>query len=885
MADDAPATVRLADYAAPAFEIATVALAVDLDAKHTVVRNTMSIRRATATTTGTPLRLDGVDLTLLRLTLDGQTLPENRVRVDETSLTLLDPPAAFTLEIDTAIAPVRNTTRTGLFQLGGKLVTQCEAEGFRRLTYFLDRPDVLSTYEVTLRGDPAVLPVMLSNGDLVADTLLADGRRQVTWRDPFPKPCYIFAIVAGDFGRLTDRHVTPSGREVTLSVYADHELVPKCRFAMDVVKRALAWDEATYGLEYDLDTFNVVAVSGWSGAMENKGLNLFGASGVVADPDIATDDDYVIIERIVGHEEFHNWTGNRVTCRDWFQLCLKEGLTRFRDQQFIEDRLAPGASGPGAWRIESVKQLRRNQFPEDDGPAAHPVKPAAYAEIDNFYTNTVYDKGAEVVRMLRALLAPETFRKGFDLYIQRHDGQAVTTEEFLRAMEDASGRDLGQFRLWHSQAGRPRVRARDAYDVATRRYALTLGQTCPPTPGQPVKSPFHIPIAMGLVSKGGETLAFRTEGANAPEPVASSVMELTLPEQTFVFEDVASPPIPSLLRGFSAPVTLENVADDADLAVLTVADPDPFARWDASQTLAIRTIRALAAERAAGRAMVPPSALIEAIGAVLDDDASDPLLRGLILALPDEPVLSEGLASIDLDGHMAARAFVRREIATRFESRLLERYHALAETGPYAPDIAGIGRRRFKTAVLDLLTALGTEDIADLCLRQLTGAANMTDGFDALCLLAHMDSPRRQEGIDWFYDRWKTHATVVDKWFNAQALSRAPGAVDRIIALEQHPAYDLGNFSQGLQYYGGFFRQNRVAFHDPSGKGYEFLADRLLMIDRLGRSGSHYIMPQINQWRRYDPARQALMRRALERVAATPGLSKGLRENIDKALL
>jgi aminopeptidase N len=870
--------VRLSEYRTPSFSVETVDLAFDLDVETTVVRNRMRLRRAEGAPIGAPLVLDGSGLTLTRLTLDGEVLTGNRYGVDDKTLTIPSVPDVFDLEIETTISPLENRSRSGLMALGGTLMTQCEAEGFRKLTYFPDRPDILSTYTVTLRADRAAYPVLLSNGNRLSEGEDADGRHWARFHDPHPKPCYIFALVAGDFGQLCDEWVTASGRKVELVVYADHDLIDKCRFAMDAAKRSLKWDEETYGLEYDLDTYAIVAVSGWAGAMENKGLSLFGASGVAAEPDISTDDDYIIIERIIAHEQFHNWTGNRVTCRDWFQLCLKEGLTRFRDQHFIEDKL-----GSGVWRIEAVKALRRNQFPEDDGPAAHPVKPDAYADIDNFYTSTVYDKGAEVVRMLRALLGPKGFRGGFDLYIRRHDGQAVTTEEFLRAMEDASGRDLRQFRLWHTQAGRPRVSARGAYDATGRRYTLTLAQTCPPTPGQPEKAPFHIPVAMGLLSAAGESLSFIP--AAADRPVLSSVVELREPEQTFVFDDVASRPTPSLLRGFSAPVSLSVEVSDAELAMLMAADPDPFARWDASQTLAIRLVRALAAMRAAGRPMIVPEPFLAAVEAVLNDHGSDNLLRALILTVPDEPVLSEGLTTIDIDGHMAAREVLRREIATRFKARLLDRYHGLAETGPYAPDIAGIGRRRLKNAILDLLTALASDDIADLCLRQATTASNMTDMFEALCLVCHLDHAARGQAIDGFYDRWKSHSTVIDKWFNAQALSRAPGAVDKIIALEQHPAFDLKNFSQSLQFYGGFFRQNRVAFHDRSGKGYEFLADRLLMIDRMGRSGSHYIMPQINQWRRYDTERQALMRSALERVASTPGISKGLRETVSRALL
>jgi aminopeptidase N len=877
LADDTPGTIRLADYAPPPFLVDKVELDIDLDAERTLVRSRLHVRRGVGAPADAPLRLDGVDLELVNLTLDGAVLSANRYVIGDDGLTLADAPDDFILEIETAIRPASNTSRLGLFELGGKLATQCEAEGFRRITYFPDRPDVLATYVVTLRADRARYPVLLSNGDVVARGETPDGRHWVTWKDPYPKPSYIFALIAGDFGVLEDSHVTASGRRVKLGVYADHDMIARCGFAMEVVKRSLAWDEETYGLEYDLDVYNIVALSQWAGAMENKGLNLFGVSGVITDPEISTDDDYIIIERIIGHEQFHNWTGNRVTCRDWFQLCLKEGLTRFRDQQFIEDKMASGV-----WRIETVKQLRRNQFPEDDGPAAHPVKPDAYAAIENFYTNTVYDKGAEVVRMIRALIGPEAYRAGMDLYFARHDGQAVTTEEFIRAMEDASGRDLRQFRLWHTQAGRPRVTARGVYDAAARRYALTLGQTCRPTPGLPDPAPFHIPVALGLLSREGAALSFIQDGEG---PRSSSVVELTATEQTFLFEGVAAPPVPSLLRGFSAPVTLLTDLGDDELAILMSADPDPFARWDASQTLAIRLIRALAADHSAGRPMAAPEAYLAAVRAVLEDESADRLLRGQLLALPDEPVISEGLERIDLDGQVTARDFLRVQIASRFKDMLLAQYHALAETEPYVADIAGIGRRRLKNTILDLVSALATDEVADLCLAQVTDAGNMTDRFEALCLIAHLDRPQRQAAIDKFYERWKDHPTVIDKWFNAQALSRAPGAVDNIIALERHPAFDLGNFQRGLMFYGGFFRQNRVAFHDPSGRGYDFLADRLLMIDKLGRAGSHYIMPQINQWRRYDLARQALMRGALERVADTAGISKSLRENVTKALL
>ncbi|MGA9797021.1 MAG: aminopeptidase N [Rhizomicrobium sp.] len=868
-------TVHLADYRPPEFLIDSVDLAFDLDAARTTVRNKMHVRRAPGTPRDAALRLDGVRMELLGVALEGEALGANRYLLDKDGLTLCDVPDAFDLEIETAIHPAQNTTRLGLFELGGKLATQAEAEGFRSITYFPDRPDVLARYRVRLEADKGKYPVLLSNGNPVAKGESENGRHWAVWDDPHPKPSYIFAVMAGDFGVLRDSFVTRGGRKVDLGIYADRDLIAQCRFAMDVVKRSLKWDEDTYGLQYDLDVFNIVALSGWAGAMENKGLNLFEANGIVTDPEITTDNDYVIIERIVGHEQFHNWTGNRVTCRDWFQLCLKEGLTRFRDQHFIEDKMADGV-----WRVEIVQALRRNQFAEDDGPAAHPIQPRAYAEIDNFYTNTVYDKGAEVVRMLRSLLGAKTFREGFDLYIARNDGKAATTEDFVKAMEDASGRDLAQFRHWYTQAGRPRVQAHGRYDSANKRYALTLKQTCAATADQAQKLPFHIPVAAGLVAPQGKLMPFTRDGRTAD----TTVLELTRPEETFVFEDVDCAPVPSLLRGFSAPVTVDAGLGDEELAVLMAGDNDPFVRWDSAQTLGIRLIRSLAADRAAGKPMQVPQAYLDAMGRVLGDDAGDKLARAQILTVPDEPMVSEGLARIDLDGQIAARNFLRRAIATRFAGKLRALYDSAAETGPYVADIAGISRRRLKNVALDLMMSLGDTESAQLALSQLKASTNMTDMYEALLTLTHVDRPERADAIGWFFARWKHRSTVVDKWFGAQALSRCNGAVDKIIALEAHPAFDLANMARGLLFYGGFFRQNRVAFHDSSGKGYEFLADRLLMIDKLGRAGSTYIMPQINQWRRYDSARQAQMKKALERVAQTPGISKGLTENVTKAL-
>lgn len=860
-----PGLMKLADYRPPDFAIATVELHFDLDPARTVIRNRMTVRR-TADSHG-PLRLDGKALELVSLSLDGRPCRSEDYAVDDESLVIGQVPERFVLEIVTAVKPSENKSTRGLFAIGGSLATQCEADGFRRMTYFLDRPDVLARYRVTLAADKSRYPVLLSNGNAVARGDLEGGRHFATWNDPYRKPCYIFAVMAGDFGVLRDSFTTKSGREIALSIYADRDLVRRCRFAMEAVKHSLSWDEEVFGLEYDLEQYGIVALTGWSGAMENKGLNLFGANGIVTDPETSTDDDYAIVERIIGHEQFHNWTGNRVTCRDWFQLSLKEGLTRLRDQLFIASRL-----GADACRIDNVKVLRRNQFPEDDGPAAHPIQPVEGASVSSFYTATVYDKGAEVVRMLIAILGWQEFRKGFDLYIARHDGQAVTTEDFIRSMEDASGRDLSQFRLWYRQGGRPRVSAEGQYDAAAKTYALTLRQSCRTIDGASEPLPFHIPVAAALLGQDGAVLA------------EQRTLNLTEGRQTFLFENVNAPPILSLLRGFSAPVTVEADLTDAERAVLMARDTDPFVRWDSAQQLSIALIRALARARCEGALMAVPASFSAAFGAMLKDTRTSDILKAEMIAVPDEPALSEGLSRIDLDALMAARTFLRRSLAEMFEDTLQDLYRSKQSSLPYAANAEQIGRRRVKNACLELLSARATDESAELCMTQMTGASNMTDQFAALCNLSHMDLPKREEAFAWFHGRWSHSKLAIDKWFNAQALSRAPGAAARIRALADHPQMDGDDLARVTLFFGAFFRQNRVAFHDPSGIGYRFLGDRLLETDRLGRTSSHYLMPQINRWRLYDPLRRSLMQAELERVAAAPGISASLRENASRAL-
>ncbi len=852
---------RLADYAAPAFTVDAIGLDIELDPDRTLVDAILDIERADSTA-GAPLVLDGVGLELLEVRLDGEALDESRYSYAGDTLTVKNVPDRFRLETRVAITPRTNRSASGLFLLDNKLATQCEPEGFRRLTFFPDRPDVLARYRVRLTADETLFPILLSNGNPVAAGKLAGGRHWALWDDPHPKPCYIFALAAGQFASLEEEFKTRSGRTVKLGLFANASSIDHCGFAFAALRRALRWDEEVFGLEYDLDCYNVVALQGWAGATENKGLNIFGANGIIANPEISTDDELITIERIIGHEVFHNWTGNRVTCRDWFQLSLKEGLTRYRDQLFMESLL-----GQGAWRIEMVKLLRRNQFPEDDGAAVHPVQLTEYSDIDNFYSNTVYDKGAELIRMLAVLAGDTLFRSAVRQFLARHDGEAATVGDFLQVVEEVTGRDLAQFGLWYAQSGRPRVSADGRYDPEQQRYVLTLRQELPDVSGSAAR-PFLIPVRTQLFGADGERLG------------AERLLELAGREQAFVFDDVAEPPTASLLRGFSAPISFDADVDDATLAGLAARDDDAFARWDAMQQLGVRTVRRLAADPAAPAR----GAFGDAIAMILADERLDAFCASQLLAIPDEPVLSEGLPTIPLDAHYHARFRMRRQIAEALEGQLHARRDMLAAQDLAAGDPDAIGKRKLRNACLDWLMALERPDIDRLCLDQVREADNMTDSFSALGFLADRDCPERETALAWFHDRWKHEATVIDKWFGIQSLSRAPDAIGRIIALASHPDFDADNMARLLAYYGGLFRQNRVAFHDISGKGYAFLGDTLLAMDALGRGGASWVMPQINQWRRHDPVRKQLMRTELERIAATTTISGGLREVVEGAL-
>jgi aminopeptidase N len=875
-----PKPTLLSEYRPPDFLIDTVELNFTLGEEETLVESRLKLgRNPTAGTPKAPLRLDGEELTLKTIALDGLPLSSSYYRIEpDGALVIPATPDAFTLDIAVVIKPQLNTALSGLYTSGGNFSTQCEAEGFRRITWFLDRPDVSAKYCVRITADKARYPILLSNGNPELRGDLDDGRHFATWVDPHPKPSYLFALVAGDLVALEDSFTTMSGRKVALAIWVRRGDEDKCAHAMASLKASMRWDEQTYGLEYDLDVFNIVAVSDFNmGAMENKGLNIFNTRYVLAKPDTATDTDYEGIEGVIGHEYFHNWTGDRVTCRDWFQLSLKEGLTVFRDQQFSADM---GSSA--VCRIADIGALRSSQFPEDAGPLAHPVQPESYLRIDNFYTATVYNKGAELIRMMHTLLGREDFRKGMDLYIARHDNSAATIADFVSAMQDASGADLSEFARWYHQAGTPEIMVEDHYDANAKSYELTVSQKTPPTPGQPEKQPVPIPIAMGLLGPNGDEMPTRLLG----EAVARDGTRLLVnneTRQTFRFIDVPAPPVPSLLRGFSAPVKLLGVPLDR-FKFLAIHDTDPVARWDAGQRAAIAVLLERVAQWRRDPKLPPLTDLIDAVRHTLADAARDRAFAAEALALPSEATLADEMEVVDIEAIHAVREDARRGIAGALSTEFGQAYRELADRAAYTADAESIGRRALRSVCLAYLAAGDARNGATLAKAQFDAQQNMTDVLAALTVLTDIDCPERPAALATFYERWRDDMLVVDKWFALQARSSLPGMIDAVKALTHHPAFTRSNPNRLRALVGVFSQANQLHFHDASGAGYAFLGDEVLTLDRDNPQVAARIVQALGNWRRFDPARQALMKAQLQRIHDTKGLSTNTFEMVSKSL-
>jgi aminopeptidase N len=876
-------TVRRLDYRPPAFLIPAVELEFELHREATRVTSSFEFRRNPARSGVAELVLDGESQRDVVVLLDGEVLPAGAWTRDAHTLAIHAPPASGRLTVQATINPAANVALEGLYVSSGVFCTQCEAEGFRRIAYFPDRPDVLATYTVTIVADRERCPVLLSNGNLVAAGQLDRGRHFARWVDPFPKPTYLFALVAGDLAALEDTFTTMRGREVSLEIWSTPRNLPRCTHAMAALKRAMRWDEERYGREYDLDRFMIFCADDLNlGAMENKGLNIFNSRLVLADPATATDGDYQAIEGVIGHEYFHNWTGNRVTCRDWFQLSLKEGLTVFREQEFSADMGSRAVE-----RIAAVDYLRSAQFAEDASPLAHPVRPDEYVEINNFYTATVYEKGAEVIRMQQALLGPERFRRGMDLYFERHDGQAVTCDDFVRAMEDASvgsgGPDLRQFRRWYSQAGTPVVRAVGRYDAARATYTLELAQRTAPTAGQPDKAPFHIPFAVGLVGPEGTDLPLRLDG-DAAAGGTTRVLSLTADRQAFVFVDVPAEPVPSLLRGFSAPVRLEFDHTDAELAFLAAHDSDPFNRWDAAQRSFCRAILALAAAHARGEPPTRPSPLAELAARILADDRADPALLALALTPPETSYLAGLVDTIDVDALVAAREFVVRALASALRP-VLEAAHARHRPhAPYAPTQDQIGARMLRNVCLRYLGALDDAPARALAVAQYDASDNMTDAIAALAALNHSAAAEREALFARFEAKWHDEPLVLDKWFALQASARRPDTLVRVRSLLAHPRFDARNPNRVRALVATFARRNWTAFHRADSSGYDFVREQVLAFDRRNPQLAAALAGAFNLWRRFAEPRRSLQRSALEAIGRASELSPDVAEIVERNL-
>jgi aminopeptidase N len=859
-----PKTIYLKDYTPPPFKASHVDLQFALYEGKTIVQSTVQYVKNAGANLSNTLVLNGQDQTLISVMLDGQ--PFSDYELTDSSLTILNAKPQFTLTIVSEIDPASNTALEGLYQSQGNYCTQCEAEGFRRITYYQDRPDVLSTFTVLIEADQAKYPVLLSNGNLIASGNVDGGRHFTVWEDPFPKPCYLFALVAGDLVRIEDTFTTCSGRHVDLHIYVRRGDESQCDYAMQSLIKAMRWDEEKYGREYQLTLFNIVAVSDFNmGAMENTSLNIFNTKLVLAHQETATDTDFVSVEGVIGHEYFHNWTGNRVTCRDWFQLSLKEGLTVFRDHEFSADM-----NSAAVQRIDDVDQLRRSQFSEDASPLAHAVQPDNFIEISNFYTTTVYEKGAELIRMQYTLLGEATYRKATDLYFERYDGCAVTCDDFVQCMADASGRDLSQFFLWYKQAGTPTVSVTSEYNAAHKTFTLNFKQAQPDTPGQTNKQPLHMPIAVGLLDTNG----------NETHP--TQICEMTKREQAFVFANVNARPVPSILRGYSAPVKLNTDLTDDDLRILQLKDSDGFNKWEAGQTLALRTIARLMADNQADI-----SQFVHDFGVMIAqgfDESSDKALLARALSLPAISVIAQTQIEIDPAAIERARTHIQKAIKQAHKENLAKLYDATSATGAFSTSPNAMGRRALQNTVLELLTVSNGTGCAARAKAHYASANNMTDRVAALACLADSTKPERADVLADFYIRFKEYPLVVDKWFALQAMANRDAMFEDFANLRAHPDFTIKNPNRVRSLYTAFAINNPVKFHDPSGQGYALLRDAIIELNTINPQIASRLVTPFREWKRYTPALQTHMKAALETILATPALSNDVFEVVSKSL-
>ena len=879
-----PVTIHRKDYTAPAYWVNTVEIGFDLDPAATRVSTCITLQRnSESPNKDVELLGDGVKLVALRM--NGKTLRKGvkGYSIADGKLSIANAPDEITLEIETLVEPEKNTSMMGLYVSNGNFFTQCEAEGFRKITWFPDRPDVMAKYTVMLRGDKKKYPVLLSNGNLIEQGDLPQGRHYAKWEDPFKKPSYLFALVAGKLVCQEEKFKLNSGRKVLLQVWVEPGNLDKTQHAMDSLKHSIRWDQERYGLELDLDRFMIVAVGDFNmGAMENKGLNIFNTKYVLANPSIATDTDYANIEAVVGHEYFHNWTGNRVTCRDWFQLSLKEGLTVFRDQEFSADMIGTD-SGRAVSRIENVRMLRQVQFSEDAGPMAHAVRPDSFVEISNFYTVTIYEKGAEVVRMVQTLLGRDGFRKGMDLYFARHDGQAVTCDDFRAAMADSNGRDLRQFGRWYSQPGTPQLKVQSHYDAENKTYELTLSQSCKPGAGQKKPLPFHIPVAVGLLDARGRDMALTLEGVASAKPATICVLELTKAKQTFIFNRVTTKPTPSLLRNFSAPVVMEYDYSDQELAQLMAHDSDAFNRWEAGQRLAMQRLLNLIKQVQRGETLTLDALFINALRTTLIDTALDPSFREVVLTLPSELMLAEQCEVIDPQAIHTARQYMRKTISEKLKADFIAVYAANLTPGKYSPDAKSAGKRGLKNLCLSYLLGWEDESTLQLAHAQIAAADNMTDRLAALMCLVNTGSKTAQQPLKNFYRDFKNEALVVDKWFSLQAVAMHTD-VTAVRKLMTHPAFTLKNPNRARSLISSFCNGNPSQFHAADGSGYAFWTEQVIALNKLNPQVAARLVRTLDHWKKYQPALKQQMQAALQKVAATKSLSKDVQEVVFKTL-